>query len=188
MEQRHAAERPKPRMSLAVAMVLIAALALGLWLTLPELRAVGDSEGVITEPGSGRFLLAFVFMTGGVSLLGPPLLLLFARRKPWGAGRLLWFAHGTATWLLWPPIVYNRVLHEGRFRDSMSAICYFYGTTLMAVYMTSALLAGGHLGRKSRRRIRRSWQETLGLLLGLAWACTGLYLISLFYRQDLLRR
>ena len=25
-----------------------------------------------------------------------------------------------------------------------------------------------------------------GLLLGLVWACTGLYLISLFYRQDIL--
>ena len=32
--------------------------------------------------------------------------------------------------------------------------------------------------------MRRSWQETFGLLLGLVWACTGLYIISLFYRQD----
>jgi hypothetical protein len=25
-----------------------------------------------------------------------------------------------------------------------------------------------------------------GLLLGLVWACTGLYVISLFYRDDIL--
>jgi hypothetical protein len=93
-----------------------------------------------------------------------------------------------AAWLLWPPIVYNRIAHDGRFKDSMSAVCFFYGTPLMAVYVTFALLAGGHLRRSRRRRLGRSWQENFGLLLGLAWACTGLYLIALFYRSDLLRR
>jgi hypothetical protein len=175
-------------MPLAVAMALIAGAALGFWLVLPEIRAVGDPDDLTLEPGLGKWFLALVFTLGGVSLLGPPLLLAFARRRPWSAGRLLWFAHGTATWLLWPPVTYNRIFHDGRLKDSMSAICYFYGTPLMAVYMTAALLAGGYLGRKSRRRMQRSWQETLGLLVGLVWACTGLYLISLFYRRDLLGR
>jgi hypothetical protein len=58
----------------------------------------------------------------------------------------------------------------------------------MAVYVTLALIAGGHLRRRRRRRIYRSWQETFGLLLGLAWACTGLYLISVFYRNDIFRQ
>jgi hypothetical protein len=71
---------------------------------------------------------------------------------------------------------------------SISGACYYYGTPLMAVYVTLALLAGGRLKRSRRRRILRSWQETFGLLLGLAWACTGLYLIALIYRNDLFRR
>ena len=55
-----------------------------------------------------------------------------------------------------------------------------------AVGFDDALLAGGHLKRSRRRRIRRSWQEKFGLLLGLVWACTGLFIISLFYRQDVI--
>ena len=68
----------------------------------------------------------------------------------------------------------------------MSAICFFYGTPLMALYMTLDALGWGLSAAPRRRRIIRSWQETVGLLLGLAWACTGLYLLSLFYRQDVL--
>jgi hypothetical protein len=66
----------------------------------------------------------------------------------------------------------------------MSAVCYFYGTPPMALYVTLGLLAGGHLRRSRRQRLVRSWQENFGLVLGLMWACTGLYVISLFYRQD----
>jgi hypothetical protein len=54
----------------------------------------------------------------------------------------------------------------------------------MAVYVTIALLVSGRFRRSRRRRLFRSWQETFGLFLGLAWACTGLYLIATFYRQD----
>ena len=54
--------------------------------------------------------------------------------------------------------------------------------------MTFALLAGGSFRRSGRRRIRRSWQEIFGLLLGLLWACTGLYLIALFYVDDFQKR
>src|SRR5262249_11895757 len=122
--------------------------------------------------------VVIVFSLGGLSLIGPPLLLLTARRRAWGAGRLLWFAQGTASWLLWPPFVYRKVMYSSPQSESISGVCYYYGTPLMAVYVTLALLAGGRLKRSRRRRISRSWQETFGLILGLAWACTGLYLIT----------
>ena len=172
--------RRADRLTLGVVMLLIAGVALGIWLILAETRSrtrngeAGDRIEAI--------LYLFAFALGGLALVGPPLLLATARGRPWGAGRLLWFAHGTAAWLLWPPVVYLRARGEGQ--NSTSAMCFLYGTPLMAVYVTLALLAGGHLRRSRRRRIRRSWQETFGLLLGLAWACIGLYWITLFYRQD----
>jgi hypothetical protein len=59
----------------------------------------------------------------------------------------------------------------------------------MALYVTIALHAGGWLPLRRRRRHRpRSWTETFGLLLGLLWACTGLYVLGLIYHDDLFRR
>jgi hypothetical protein len=127
----------------------------------------------------------FVFMLGGLSLVGPPLLLVTAKRRHWGAGRMLWFTQGTAAWLLWPPAVFHRVTGGSGSPVSMSSVCFFYGTPPMALYVTLTLLASGRLSPSRRLRIHRSWQETFGLLLGLVWACTGLYIISLFYRQDI---
>jgi hypothetical protein len=174
----------RDRMSIGAAMLLIAGAAVGLWLALGMIRSMpqtGDAEDRFRNS-----IIILVFVLGGFSLIGPALLLLTARRRPWGAGRFLWFAHGTAAWLLWPPIVYRRVAGGNmQPQGSMSEMCFLYGTPLMAVYVTLTLLAGGHLRRSRRRRLLRSYQETFGLLLGLTWACTGLYLISLFYRQDL---
>ncbi len=136
-------------------------------------------------------MLVGVFALGGCSLIGVPLLLVTARHRPWGAGRFLWFTSGTAAWLLWPPVVYQRVAGThggGPGGHSTSALCFFYGTPLMAVYVTIALLAKGAFRRSQRRRLRRSQQELFGLLLGLVWACTGLYLIGLFYVDDLSKR
>jgi len=178
-------DRPRTgesRLSIGVAMLLIAGATVGIWLALGELRSRNVGGG--PDDYFAKVVFVFVFALGGFALVGVPLLLRTARSRPWGAGRLQWFAHGTAAWLLWPPIMYQRV--AGRTAGSMSAICYFYGTPLMALYVTLALLAGGHLRRSRSRRLLRSWQETFGILLGLAWACTGLYLISLFYRQDIL--
>ena len=163
-------------------MLLIAGAALGFWLALDVLKAQTQPNGP-AEDRATVWVFGLVFILGGFSLVGPPLLLLTARRRHWGAGRFLWFTQGTAAWLLWPPAVYHRVAVGGD-QSPMSALCFFYGTPPMALYVTLALLAGGHLGRSRRRRIRRSWQEMFGLVLGLAWACTGLYIISLFYRQD----
>ena len=174
-------DRPD-RPTIGVAMVFIAGATVGIWLALGELRSRNVGGG--PDDYFAKVIFVFVFVLGGVALVGVPLLLWTARRLPWRAGRLIWFAQGTAAWLLWPPIVYQRI--EGRTAGSMSAICYFYGTPVMALYMALALLAGGHLRPSRTRRIFRSWQETFGILLALAWACTGLYLISLFYRQDIL--
>jgi hypothetical protein len=157
-------------------MLLIAGAALGLWLAIDKFRSEDDPVN--------KWLFLLVFLLGGLSLIGPPLLLLTARRRPWHAGRFLWFAHGTAAWLLWPPVVTHRV-RGGPQNSSISDMCFFYGTPLMAVYVVVTLLAGGRLRRTRRRRIFRSWQETFGLLLGLAWACTGLYMIATYYRADL---
>ena len=161
-------------------MVLIAGLALGIWLVLPDLRGVPQGIGSLND----AVLIGAVMVLGGLSVVGPPLLL--SRRKrdrgPWQAGKLLWFASGTAAWLLWPPIVVRRFQGPG-FGNSETGLCFAYGTPLMAVYVVAALLAGGWLRKSRRRRIRRSWRETFGLLLGLAWACTGLYLLVNLYRS-----
>jgi hypothetical protein len=181
-------------MTLGVAMLLIGGAALGLWLIADDLRQMlgRDPAGGTIDLSFGKWddviVTATVFFLGGLSLVGPPLLLLTARRRAWGAGRFLWFAQGTAGWLLWPPFAYRKIVHTGPNSESISGLCYYYGTPLMAVHVTFALLASGYLKRSRRRRMYRSWQETFGLLLGLAWACTGVYLIALFYRHDLLRR
>jgi hypothetical protein len=155
-------------------MAMVAGVAVGIWLALGGTR--GQSQDDL-----GTWFHVLVFVLGGLALVGPPILLWTARNRAWGAGRFLWFVQGTATWLLWPPVVYRVA---GGFPNSTSAACYFFGTPPMALYVTLTLLAGGYLKRSRRRRMRRSWQETFGLLLGLVWACTGLYVISLFYRDD----
>jgi len=53
----------------------------------------------------------------------------------------------------------------------------------MGVYVTASLLAG----RRLRRRRRDSWVEQFGLFLACAWACTGLYLLSLLYWLDIFK-
>jgi hypothetical protein len=180
IDQKPAYRRRSDRLHVGVVMLLIAGVALGLWLAIPEFQSEFRSEDI--DRRIGAVLMLVVFMLGGLSLVGPPLLLLTARHRHWQAGRFLWFAHGTAAWLLWPPVVYVRA--GGTANRSASATCFFYGTPLMAVYVTLALLAGGRFRRSRRRRMLRSWQETFGLILGLLWACTGIYLISTFYRGD----
>jgi hypothetical protein len=174
------AERRRP--STRDVMVIVAGLAVGLWLVLPDLRT---NQPAPMGNVSDLVMIVAVAVLGGVSLAGPPLLLLGRRAPPrpvWGAGRVLWFSAGTSAWLLWPPTVVRRI-GDGRFGDSETGICFAYGTPLMAVYVTAALLAGGWLRPGRRRRLRRSWQETFGLLLGLAWACTGFYILVNLYRS-----
>lgn len=173
----------EPRFHIATGMVLIAGLALGLFLAMGNLitAPAGPEESEIQRYG----IWPLVWVLGGLSLAGPPILLWTARKRVWGAGRFLWFVQGTATWLLWPPVIYRVSVGTPQ---STTAVCYFFGTPPMALYVALTLLAGGYLRRSRRRRLRRSWQETFGLLLGLVWACTGLYVLSLFYRDDFLRK
>jgi hypothetical protein len=170
------------RMSILDLMLLVSGAAVGLWL------AIGLTDGPPDE--EQEWLLYLVYILGGISTIGPPLLLWGRYRHRFRfrfrPGELLWFCQGTASWLLWPPLVVLRVQGKDGGR-TMAPICYFYGTPLMALYVTIALLAGGWLrGPRRWRRARRSWTETFGLLLGLVWACTGFYLLVYIYRSDLL--
>ncbi len=136
-------------------------------------------------------LIWAAFLLGGLSLIGPPILLAERRRRlgrtRFGPGQVLWFSTGTASYLLWPPVIYRR-LHMAPGvppnGGSMGAVCYAYGTPLMALYVTIALIAGGWLRKGRRKRRALSWNETFGLILGLAWACTGLYVLELLYETD----
>ncbi len=181
---------PGRRMHLGEMMLLIVGVALGFWIIMPP-----TDRGPMLGAMEGGPLPWTSMLLGGVSLMGPVLILLerWRRRRrkvspePWEAGRLLWFCSGTAAWLLWPPIVYQRVAKGRGFGEASSAMCFAYGTPLMALYVVAALLAGGWLRRSRRRRIRRSWQERFGLILGLLWACTGLYVLAMLYAEDLRR-
>lgn len=174
--------RSRSRVTLFELMALTAGLALGLWIILPQFR----EQPAIGSPDAWTGLVAFVL--GGLSLVGPPLLIWERRRRrtTWGAGRVMWFSQGMASWLLWPPVVYVRT-RQGNINNSTSAGCYLYGTPLMAIYVTAALVCGGWLGRRRRRALMRSWHERFGLGLALVWACLGLYILSIFYRDDFRR-
>ncbi len=182
--------RPISRLTLGAIAILLLGEAVALALFIPELRQQSDWADPDNLTMAAGVLLA------GPSLLGVPWLLTRKLRRPgpdrgrWGAGRLLWFAHGSAAWLLWPPIVLRRSVitqgpMAGEFRDAagLSQICYFYGTPLMGLYMLLALTAGGWL---RRRRLRHAdWIERFGLLLGLLWALLGVMVLILIYLGSL---
>ena len=165
-------------------MTLIAGAAFGFWVLG---KAAVDSSG----PISGRIVIWVVTVLGSLSVMGVPILLLerFRRKGPpnWEAGRVSWFAQSSAAWLLWPPIIANRFrANPPAFGgDATSALCFYYGTPLMAVYMTAALVCGGGLRKSRRRRIRRSFRESFGLVLAMLWAMTGLYVHWLIYSESL---
>jgi hypothetical protein len=164
-------------------MTLVAGLAVGLWLFLPIVVDRNNPREV-----SALILAGAAIVLGGLASAGPPILLAARRREraPWGAGKVLWFASGTSAWLLWPPVIVHRVRNPGDGPSAtQSEVCFLYGTPLMAVYVTAALVAGGWLSGRRRRRLARSWREQFGLFLGLAWACTGLYVLWLIYRSEL---
>ncbi len=172
--------RPRQRFTILDGMALIAGLAVGIWLLVPTIS--NPPPGALWE----RLFLYATYLLGGLCLAGPPLLILERVRggRPWFAGKLLWFSQGMASWLLFPPIVYYRGNKDNNMGSgSAGTICFAYGTPLMAVYMVAGLIAGGWLRMGRRRAIRRSFRESFGLLMGLAWACLGLYVLSMIYRD-----
>jgi hypothetical protein len=175
------ASRPSGRLTILDLILLIGGASVGLWIFL----GVGSrAAGPPALENSEKVTALLIFLLGGLSIVGPPILLWqrWKGGRRLGPGELLWFCQGTASWLLWPPIVYQRTqVKQGG--ESMAAVCYFYGTPMMALFVTISLVSGGWIRR--RRRRRRTGHEVLGLLIGLAWACTGVYILSLIYRNDL---
>src|SRR5262249_45503705 len=120
--------------------VMIACFAVGLWLAVDLFRESGPSD----EEG---WVAIVVYLLGGLSLAGPPLLLRkrLVTHVRLRIGELFWFCQGTASWLLWPPIIIHQVRGEDRVGEPMAHVCYLYGTPLMALYVTTSLIAGGWL-------------------------------------------
>jgi hypothetical protein len=185
----------RERVRLFEMMALVGGIAFALWVFSGLLKEAWEQGGNNPEPfftkwdNAGYYTL--VAILGGMSLVGVPLLIverwrLSPPRRPWRDGRFLWFSHGLASWLLWPPTVYHMASGSTPPTGSMSAMCYFYGTPLMAVYVTLALLTGGRL-RRAGRMARRSWRERFGLILALVWACTGLYFLACLYTREFRR-
>ncbi len=191
------AERSGRRFHLVEGMALVAGVAVALGLFNQPLRELFDRPGGESPPFLGMIdtvvYFSLVVLLGGLSFMGVPMLLIerFGRdpRPAWGEGKTLWFATGLSAWLLWPPVIARRGTGGNRIGEGVSELCFLYGTPLMALYMVWALWAGGRLRRARRRRqAARSWRERFGLILGLIWACTGLYMLALIYRQEFFRR
>lgn len=170
----------RDRFGIAQLLMLVAGIAVAFWVTAPLLQVGhGSNDGPIEM--IPVFLRVIIAVLGGVSLVGAPLLLFLRRRARarWGPGQMAWFAQGTASWLLWPPVLANN--------GGWSSVCWMWGTPLMGLYVTASLIAGGRL-RRRKRGWRRQWSETFGLILSCAWACTGLYLLALLYWIDVFKR
>ena len=163
--------------------VMIAGIAVGLWLfgLGVEIGGFGPQPDARRPNAYG----VWIGLLGGVSVVGPPLLILERRRRKrrFGPGEVLWFSQGMSAWLLWPPVVIAHVSADPRLQrgSPTGAYCFAYGTPLMALYLGSALLAGGWIRRRGRKRRRYSWHERFGLILGMLWACTGGYCLYLIY-------
>ena len=180
----------RERLSIRELLILVAGVGIALAVTRPIWTAPHQFEDVDPIQVVPVVVRVIVAVLSGVSLVGVPLLLarLTRRRTPWGPGKISWFSQGMAAWLLWPPIVYHQLpLQRAGGGMSWSSVCWLWGTPLMGLYMTAAILAGGWFGRRGRRLMRRSWREQFGLILSCLWACTGLYLLGLLYWIDLFK-
>jgi hypothetical protein len=177
----------RDRFGIAQLLMFVAGIAVAFWVMRPILLEKYNGEDGDPIQIVPVVLRSAIALLGGVSFVGVPFLLLHRRRARtrWGPGNMAWFAHGTASWLLWPPILYWQL--SSKTDMPWSAVCWLWGTPLMGIYVTASLLAGGWLRRRGRRRIRRNWSECFGLLLACVWACTGLYMLCLLYWVDVIK-
>lgn len=183
---------PRRRLGIGALMGMVAGIAVGFWIVVPSLDADRDKPGLLPlrDPWDESLFFVAIAILGGLSVLGPVILLLAKGRRPrarWGPGELIWFVQGMASWLLWPPVIYGR-LRGKTIGDTTSGVCWAYGTPLMAIYMVAGLTAGRWIRRRRRGRRVWSWHERFGLMLGLLWAVSGLYVLYHLYRSDFFGR
>ena len=191
MNQTDTVKSRADRLNIGIVMLLVVGVAIGIWL-------VGDDLKELLSSGKARFphwgfgwldsWIAVVAgsLLGGRSLIGPPLLLLRGRRRPWGPGRILWFTYGTATWVFWAPVFYLKAIDDNqshRTRADEEIVLALPSVT--SLFTMPAVVASGALGRSRRSRLFRSWQERFGVLLGAGWTCLGLYWVAWIYREIL---
>jgi hypothetical protein len=183
--------QPTTKITIGEIAILILGLAVGFWSL-----GIARSGSSPIEPLSGNSGTqseihpygTWIGILGGLSLVGPPMIL-WGRRKAQtrrriGPGELLWFSQGMSAWLLLPPQIYRSLGTAANNRASETpTMCFAYGTPLMAIYVGSALIAGGWLrpGCKRKRRRPITWRERFGLILGVLWACTGGYCLYLIH-------
>jgi hypothetical protein len=181
-------------------MVLIAGAAIGIWIAIVEFRSFrweGMAHNWCEESPLDSTASVAGFFLCGVSLMGPPLVLSLARRRPWGAGgRILWFAYGIAAYVLCPPAVYYHYQNSGVLISDVldwtapsradGGSVLLWCVPLMSLFVPASLIFGGWLRRSRRRRMWRSWQGVFGMLLTLAWALLGLYILVKAWRNDVM--
>lgn len=171
----------RDRIKLYEIMILIAGVAIGLWLTPRSVPA-----------NAADLYSAAVFLLGGLSIAGIPLMLAdrrttgSRRSRRFGAGRLLWFAQGMAAMLLWPPAVVLKLRGVGRQGEGILVLCFMHVAPLLSLMVLPALAFGGWLGRRRGPRMAH-WRERFGIGLTLAWAAIGLYVLGTLYLADLKR-
>ena len=135
--------------------------------------------------------LVAVFAPGGPVTRGAAAAAAPPHASPLGTGtNFLWFAQGTAS----SAPVATSTVPSGRSRwgtgrgPPPAGSVTSMARRFMAIYVTSTgCLAGGSSATRKATPSGPLVEETFGLFLGMAWACTGLYFLVLFYRHDIFK-
>jgi hypothetical protein len=185
--------RPHDRFHVLEGMALIAGLALAFWLFGDVIRERWEDlssnphhfDPVLANRLDTLVWFGAVALLGGLSSVGVPLLVverILGPDRRWGTGRVLWFVHGLAGWLLWPAMVFNKVAYGIGGLPDYALMVYVIASPLLGLVLFPTLFLRLRSWRRARRAIGQGWREQFGLALGLAWACAGLYLLAMIYR------